>query len=356
MNEKNIIITGGLGFIGSNLIRELSVRYNFNVVNIDKITYASDKSTLKELRKNYIHLKVDICDKVKLNKIIKKYKPKYIFHLAAETHVDKSIDTPDNFISTNIVGTFNLLNSSLKYWKSLTKNNKSKFKFIHISTDEVYGDLGNTTKKFNENFKYQPNSPYSASKASSDHFVKAWFKTYNLPTIITNCSNNYGPYQFPEKLIPLTIMSALRGEKIRVYGDGKQIRDWIHVFDHVDALIKVMRNGRAGETYNIGSGRPVKNLKLVKDICNLLNKMINDKPKKIVNFNTLISFVKDRPGHDIKYVINAKKINKQLNWKQKISLSEGLQKTIKWYLNNIEWINKVNSKSKYNYKRYGLLK
>jgi dTDP-glucose 4,6-dehydratase len=356
MNKKNIIVTGGLGFIGSNLIRKLCLRSNFNVINIDKITYASDQSTLMDLKKNYIHLKVDICDKRKLSNILEKYKPKYIFHLAAETHVDKSIDSPANFISTNIVGTFNLLNSSLKYWKNLTAKHKSKFKFIHISTDEVYGDLGYSIKKFDENFQYRPNSPYSASKASSDHFVRAWFKTYRLPTIITTCSNNFGPYQFPEKLIPLTIMSALKGEKIRVYGDGKQIRDWIHVFDHVDALIKVMKKGQAGETYNIGSGKSINNLKLVKDICNLLNNMVKDKPKGIKDFNTLISFVEDRPGHDIKYLVNAKKIKKKLKWRQKISLNNGLHKTIKWYLNNIGWINKVKRKSKYSFKRYGLLK
>ncbi len=345
-----------MGFIGSNLIRQLNKTNKFNIINIDKITYASDKTTLNNLKKNYIFKRIDINDKDKIKKIFQKYKPSCIFHLAAETHVDKSIEAPSNFLSTNVIGTFNLLNLSFNYWKKLQPKFKNKFKFIHVSTDEVYGDLGNTKYKFKEDSKYQPNSPYSASKASSDHFARSWNKTYGLPVIITNCSNNYGPFQFPEKFIPLTIMNAIKGKKIRIYKDGNQIRDWIHVNDHVSALIKIMQKGIIGQTYNIGTGTPTKNFELVKMICRILNELVEFNPKQIKKFQELIIFVKDRPGHDIKYLIDPTKIKRELKWKQKITLKSGLKSTVKWYLKNISWIKKIERKSRYSYRRYGLIK
>ena len=294
--------------------------------------------------------------KKKIDKLFLKYQPSYLLNLAAETHVDRSIDKADDFINTNILGTISLLNSSLKYWRKLSYLKKKKFKFIHVSTDEVFGDLGSSKIKFIETSNYLPNSPYSASKASSDHFVSAWNRTFNLPTIITNCSNNYGPYQFPEKLIPITILKAINGEKIQVYGDGKQIRDWIHVEDHVDALYKVMLRGSTSEKYLIGGSNQIQNIKLIYKICDYLNNIMITKPFGINNFRQLITFVEDRPGHDKKYAVNSSKIKKELNWRPKINFEDGIKNTIEWYINNLDWVNIAKKKSKYNFSRLGKLK
>ena len=338
--KKRIIITGGAGFIGSTLIKYIIKNLNENILNLDKLTYAGSLDTVKQVLnyKDYSLETMDINDNSKVQLIIEKYKPTNIIHLAAETHVDNSIDAPDDFIKTNIVGTYNLLQSSLKYWKNLDGRNKDKFLFQHVSTDEVYGSLDFESNSFTEKTAYDPSSPYSASKASSDHLVRAWNKTFNLPTIITNCSNNYGPYQFPEKLIPLTIIKILRNEKIPLYGNGRQIRDWLHVEDHAEGIVKVMLDGKSGETYNIGGNNELSNLDLVELICEILSEL-NKNQKIIKNKNPkeLISFVKDRPAHDIRYAINTEKINNELRWKPKIKFKDGLKKTIIWYLENQIW-------------------
>ena len=338
--KKKIIVTGGAGFIGSNLIKYFVKDLKENVLNLDKITYAGNINTLKEISKykNYSFKKIDICNRSAIGSLIENYKPTNVIHLAAETHVDNSIDSPTNFIKTNIIGTYNLLQSCFNYWKNLKGRKKNQFLFQHVSTDEVYGSLSLKSKRFTEKTAYDPSSPYSASKASSDHLVRAWIKTYNLPAIIINCSNNYGPFQFPEKLIPLTIIKILKNEKIPVYGDGKQIRDWLHVQDHAEGIVKVMLKGKTGETYNIGGNNEISNIKLVKLICEILSEL-NKKSKIFKNKNPkkLISFVKDRPAHDIRYAINTKKIKKELNWKSKINFKDGLRQTIIWYLNNQAW-------------------
>ena len=342
--KKKIIVTGGAGFIGSTLIKYIIKNLSANVLNIDKLTYAGSLKALNQVSnyKNYSFKKVDICNQAEVQSIIEKYKPTNIIHLAAETHVDNSIDYPINFIKTNIIGTYNLIQSSLRYWKKLNSNKKNKFLFQHVSTDEVYGSLNLKSKSFTEKTAYDPSSPYSASKASSDHLVRAWNKTYNLPTIITNCSNNYGPYQFPEKLIPLTIIKILRNEKIPLYGNGRQIRDWLHVDDHADGIINVMLKGKSGETYNIGGNNELSNLDLVELICEILSNLNkNSKILKNNNPKSLISFVKDRPAHDIRYAINTNKIRKNLKWKAKINFKDGLKKTIIWYLENQIWWKKI---------------
>ena len=328
------LITGGCGFIGSALVRFLIKKTNKIVFNVDKLTYASNLNSLDEVKTSdrYNFFKSDICNQSDMYKVILKSKPNIICNLAAETHVDNSIQKPKDFIRTNIFGTFNLLEATKKYYYSLI--DKRKFVFHHISTDEVYGELRKKNKFFTENSKYYPNSPYAASKASSDHLVRAWQRTYNIPIIITNCSNNYGPYQNKEKLIPLMILNAIRGKKLPIYGDGKQIRDWLYVDDHVRALYKVATKGKIGETYNIGSNNEMKNIDLVKHICNLLDSYILDKPKGIKSFSQLISFVKDRKGHDRRYAIDARKIYKDLGWKPKESFETGIKKTMKWFLQN----------------------
>ena len=331
-----IMITGGAGFIGSSLVRFLADKKNIKVLYVDKLTYAGNLESLSKLenKENHIFFNIDINQQEKIQEILFDERPNFIMHLAAESHVDRSINGPRDFINTNILGTFSLLEASRNYYQNLSDDDKSTFKFHHISTDEVYGDLENTSDLFMETTPYQPSSPYSASKASSDHLVRAWYRTYGLPTLITNCSNNYGPYQFPEKLIPLVIINCLDGKKLPIYGDGSQIRDWLYVDDHAKALFKVVTEGNVGETYNIGGHNEVSNLKVVTTICDILDKL---KPKAIGSYKDQITYVNDRLGHDQRYAIDASKIEKELNWTPDESFSTGLEKTIKWYLENDWW-------------------
>jgi len=339
--KKTVLVTGGLGFIGSNLIIKL-LKLNYKVINIDAILYPSIKKKFLHEKNQYVFHKVNIKNYKKIKKIIFENNPSIIFHLAAESHVDRSISNPSQFIQSNILGTYNLLECTREF----LKKNKSHFlKFIHISTDEVYGSISGDYK-FKESSKYFPNSPYSASKASSDHLVYAWHKTFNMPIIITHCANNYGPYQFPEKLIPLTINKAINLKKIPIYGNGKNIRNWIYVEDHVDALIALSNKGVIGNTYNIGAEKILTNIQLVKKICALLDNKISNKYK----YKKLIKFVKDRPGHDFKYDIDSTKIKKEINWSPNISIDKGLDITINWYLNNQKWLDKISKKLKLNYK------
>jgi len=349
---EKIIVTGGMGFIGSNLVREL-ISQNYKVLNIDIITTSSTEETLKDLKNNlnYSLAKVDIRNYDQIKSTIEEFSPDKIFHLAAESHVDNSIDTPKIFFDTNIMGTFNLIDISKNYW--IRKDKFKNFRFIHISTDEVYGDLGNSESLFNEKTRYSPSSPYAASKASSDHLVRAWHRTYGLPSIVTNCSNNYGPYQFPEKLIPHMILNALQGKFLPVYGDGSQIRDWLNVSDHVKALMQVMQRGKIGKTYNIGGLNEKKNIDVVRMICKFLEKLAPNKPKGVKSYYDLISFVKDRPGHDIRYAVDTTKITKELGWKSAETFETGLYKTVKWYLDNSTWWKRILSKS-YKFERVGL--
>lgn len=327
-----ILITGGYGFIGSQFIRA-NIKKN-QIVNLDKITYASDRISIQEFKslKNLINLKVDICNEKKISKIFYEFKPNIVINFAAESHVDQSIDHPDDFINTNINGVMSLLKVSKKYYDNLNSREKNKFKFIQISTDEVFGSLKKKQAKFNENSNYYPNSPYSASKASSDHLVRAWNKTFNLPTIITHCSNNFGPHQNYEKLIPNVILRAIRRQPILVYGNGSQIRDWIYVADHVNAINKIIQSGQIGETYNIGGNNEIKNIDLVKMICKKLDKILPPKNKGFKSYCDFITFVKDRPAHDQRYAINANKIKKELGWKIQNNFETSLILTIKWYL------------------------
>lgn len=347
--KKKYFITGGAGFIGSALVRNL-VNNGHKVLNCDKLTYSGDLTTLKEVNKktNYKFLKADIGDKKKINNALKSFTPDVVINLAAETHVDRSIDNPNIFINTNINGTLNLLNESYKYFLGLPK--KKKFKYIQVSTDEVYGSLGKKGS-FSEANPYRPNSPYSASKASADHLVRAWYKTYNFPAIITNCSNNYGPFQFPEKLIPLIIQNAILKKKLPIYGSGKQIRDWIYVEDHVKALKTVAVKGKIGENYNIGGSSELKNIDVVKKICVLLDRL---RPIKNFTYTSLIAHVKDRPAHDFRYAINNKKIFKDLKWKPSTKFDDGLKNTISWYLKNQNWCKMILQK-KYRLQRLGIL-
>ena len=340
---KNILITGGAGFIGGALIRKLLKESECNIFNLDNLTYSSDLTSINSLLKSsgsnlserYRFYKADISNSSSVNNIIEEIQPHLIIHLAAETHVDKSIKSPDNFISSNIVGTFELLKSALSYFEKVDEDIQKNFKFIHISTDEVYGSL---SKKgfFNENSKYDPRSPYSASKASSDHLVKSWFHTYGLPSIITNCSNNYGPWQNPEKLIPNTISKALQNNYIPVYGDGTNVRDWLYVDDHIDAILLAADKGIPGTNYCIGANNEKTNIDIVIKICQYLDKHI---PKKD-SYKSLIKFVKDRPGHDFRYAIDSSLIRKDLNWFPKHNFEKGLEKTLNWYLKNKEWFKK----------------
>ena len=332
------IVTGGAGFIGSTLVKKLINELNYEVLVIDCLNYASQVEALDELKNQdfFSFSESDISDESQINSLVLNYKPDYIFNLAAETHVDRSIDSPESFIKTNILGTFALLNVSLNYWRSLDADKKKYFKFLHVSTDEVFGDLEIDSKPFEESDRYDPSSPYSASKASSDHLVRAWHRTYNLPVLLSNCSNNYGPFQFYEKLIPLMVIKALRGERLPVYGTGLQIRDWLYVEDHADALIKIIQTGKIGESYNVGASCERSNLYIVELICEILDETIDLKPDGLITFSDLITFVEDRPGHDKRYAINSNKIIKNLGWKPKVDFETGLRKTIKWYVERNE--------------------
>lgn len=340
--SKTIFVTGGAGFIGSALVRFLINETEHTVVNFDKLTYAGNLESLRSIEANprYHFIQGDICDREKVSSVFAEYKPDFIMHLAAESHVDRSIDGPGEFIQTNVVGTYELLEAARSYYTALADDKKASFRFHHISTDEVYGDLGETGL-FTEETSYEPSSPYSASKAASDHLVRAWHRTYQLPVVLTNCSNNYGPYHFPEKLIPLIILNALEGKQLPVYGDGKQVRDWLYVEDHARALYKVVTEGKLGETYNIGGFNEKQNIEVVKTICNHLNELIVNKPANLNDFNELITFVKDRPGHDVRYAIDATKINKELGWQPEETFESGILKTIKWYLENQTWCKNV---------------
>lgn len=343
MTNKNILVTGGAGFIGSAVVRYIINSTDNRVLNIDKLTYAGNLESLESVNDNprYQFLHADICDKVAMTKAFDDFEPDIVMHLAAESHVDRSIDGPMDFIQTNIIGTYTLLEVARNYWQNLAEDKKSSFKFHHISTDEVYGDLEGTEDLFTEATSYSPSSPYSASKASSDHLVRAWHRTYGLPIVITNCSNNYGPYHFPEKLIPLVILNALDGKPLPVYGDGKQIRDWLYVEDHARALYLVATTAKVGETYNIGGHNEKQNIDVVKTICTILD---NIKPRKDgQSYTQQITFVKDRPGHDLRYAIDASKINNELGWQPQETFESGIQKTVEWYLSNQDWVNHVKS-------------
>ena len=354
-NKKTVIVTGGAGFIGSALIRHIISYSDYKVINIDKLTYSGNLESLKSIEgnQNYTFEEIDICDEKSLKAILINNKPDALIHLAAESHVDRSIDGPAEFIQTNIVGTFNLLEHAKDYWQSLKGTKKNNFRFLHVSTDEVYGDLEQTDNFFTEDTPYDPSSPYSASKASSDHLVRAWNRTYNFPTLITNCSNNYGPFQFPEKLIPHMILSAIAGKNLPVYGDGKQIRDWLYVNDHVRALMNVLENGTIGETYNIGGNNEIQNIEVVNTICNILDELIPDRLNNLSSFKDLITYVKDRPGHDVRYAIDASKIKNDLNWEPNEDFISGIRKTIEWYLANRSWSENIQDGS-FKLKRLGV--
>lgn len=343
--HMKILVTGGAGFIGSAVVRHIIQNTEHQVLNVDKLTYAGNLESLSSVSKNerYQFFKTDICDRIALDQLFKEFQPNVVMHLAAESHVDRSISGPFDFIETNIIGTYQLLEASRAYWLGLNDTKKAEFRFHHISTDEVYGDLEGTTDLFTETTPYSPSSPYSASKASSDHLVRAWNRTYGLPVLITNCSNNYGPYHFPEKLIPLMILNALQGKALPVYGNGQQIRDWLFVEDHARALYKVVTEGVIGETYNIGGHNEKANLEVVYAICDLLEELAPIKPEGIVQYKDLIIYVKDRPGHDVRYAIDATKIKNELNWVPEESFETGLRKTVEWYLKNTEWVEHVQS-------------
>jgi len=338
---RKILVTGGAGFIGSALIRYIINETDFRVVNVDKLSYAGNLNSLLDISNSsrYEFEQVDICDKIKLVEVFDKHSPDAVIHLAAESHVDRSINGPDIFMQTNIMGTYTLLETAREYWSKLKQIGKDNFRLLHVSTDEVYGDLGDTSSLFTEESRYKPSSPYSASKAASDHLVSSWFRTFYFPTIITNCSNNYGPFQHSEKLIPLTISNALSLKKIPVYGKGNQIRDWLFVDDHVKALMTVLLQGELGETYNIGGHNEKTNIDVVMSICNILDEI---RPSN-VKYKKLIHYVKDRPGHDIRYAIDASKIDRTLSWKPIETFESGLRKTVLWYLNYLSLLDKKNN-------------
>lgn len=362
-----IVVTGGAGFIGSAVVRHLIDETNCTVINVDKLTYAGNLESLFPICDNprYYFEKVDICDTEEIARVLKQYQPDIIMHLAAESHVDRSIDGPDEFIQTNIIGTYNLLEQARTYWAQLEADKKANFRFHHISTDEVYGDLPHPDQYqsdrsasvtadggfrpannqvlplFSEITSYAPSSPYSASKASSDHLVRAWNRTYDLPTIVTNCSNNYGPFHFPEKLIPIVILNALHGKPIPVYGRGNQIRDWLFVEDHARALVLVATTGKIAETYNIGGHNEKKNIEVVNTICDLLEELAPHKPEGVGQYKDLVTFVTDRAGHDLRYAIDASKIEEALNWTPTETFDSGIRKTVQWYLDHQDWCRRV---------------
>lgn len=350
-----IVVTGGAGFIGSAVVRHIINNTKDEVVVVDCLTYAGNLESLKPVADSdrFVFEQVNICDRAELDRVFAQHKPDAVMHLAAESHVDRSIDGPAAFIETNIVGTYTLLEATRHYWNDLSAEAKQAFRFHHISTDEVYGDLHGTDDLFTETTPYAPSSPYSASKASSDHLVRAWLRTYGMPTIVTNCSNNYGPYHFPEKLIPLIILNALEGKALPVYGDGGQIRDWLYVEDHARALYKVVTEGEVGETYNIGGHNERKNIEVVKTVCQLLEELVPNKPAGVAHYVDLIKYVTDRPGHDVRYAIDAAKIAHELGWKPAETFESGIRKTVEWYLANESWWRRVQDGS-YAGERLGL--
>ena len=352
---KRILVTGGAGFIGSAVVRHIIADTNNSVVVVDKLTYAGNLESLTPVADNerYSFEQVDICNRNELDRVFAQYQPDYVMHLAAESHVDRSIDGPADFIETNIVGTYTMLEAARQYWNGLDASRKEAFRFHHISTDEVYGDLHGTDDFFTETTPYAPSSPYSASKASSDHLVRAWLRTYGFPTIVTNCSNNYGPYHFPEKLIPLIILNALAGKPLPVYGNGAQIRDWLYVEDHARALYLVVTEGAIGETYNIGGHNERKNIDVVKTVCALLEELVPNKPEGVEHYADLITYVTDRPGHDMRYAIDAAKIERELGWRPQETFESGIRKTVQWYLANESWWKRVQDGS-YAGERLGL--
>ncbi len=361
-----LLVTGAAGFIGSNLVKYLIDELSHSVVAVDKLTYAGNLDSLKSVEdhERYTFEQADICDSAKMKSIFDQHQPNGVMHLAAESHVDRSIDGPGAFIQTNIVGTYILLEEARRYYENLDESNKASFRFLHVSTDEVYGALSNDDPAFTETTAYDPHSPYSASKAASDHLVRAWADTYQFPVLITNCSNNYGPNQFPEKLIPVVILKAWRGESIPVYGTGENVRDWLYVRDHAVALEKVLTSGTTGQTYNIGGNNELQNIQLVRIICSILdelvpiaeNQNISDQKKSEINkYEDLISFVTDRPGHDFRYAINASKIQEQLGWTPTETAETGFRKTVAWYLENQDWWSRILS-GDYQLARQGLAK
>lgn len=337
------LITGGAGFIGSALVRYIINQTRDRLVNVDKLTYAGNLESVASVSasERYSFERVDICNRQEIDRVFARYQPDAVVHLAAESHVDRSIDGPAAFVETNIVGTYTLLEAARGYWQRLDPAGRERFRFHQVSTDEVYGDLGEGERPFSEHSAYDPSSPYSASKAAADHLVRAWGRTYDLPVIISNCSNNYGPYHFPEKLIPLMILNAIEGKPLPVYGDGRQIRDWLYVEDHARALHLVATRGSIGETYNIGGRNEMANIDVVNMLCSLMQEIVPEELRVVDRYHDLITFVEDRPGHDKRYAIDAEKISRDLGWKPQESFETGLKKTITWFLENESWWSKV---------------
>ncbi|TNF93443.1 MAG: dTDP-glucose 4,6-dehydratase [Gammaproteobacteria bacterium] len=350
-----ILVTGGAGFIGSAVVRHLINDLGHEVVNLDKLTYAGNLESLDDVSDNplYKFEHVDICDMPEVERVFQTHQPDKVMHLAAESHVDRSIDGPADFIHANVFGTYVMLETARQYWMNLAEDRKAAFRFHHISTDEVYGDLEGTDDLFTEETSYAPSSPYSASKAGSDHLVRAWNRTYKFPVVLTNCSNNYGPYQFPEKLIPLVILNAISGKPLPIYGKGEQIRDWLYVEDHARALVRVVLEGEDGETYNIGGHNEKRNLDVVRTICSILDEVRPEHPDGIKRYEDLITYVTDRPGHDMRYAIDASKIKQTLGWVPEETFDSGIRKTVEWYLNNERWWHRVQDGS-YQGERLGL--